>query len=126
MTELSQIHKTPLAYCYYSYTCNPDGELAWLQAQTPLNEYKRFIGKLRLTTEDLSLSEAFADLHLTRQYIQKERDRKIRKQIHSKAKKCGFAQKVPLYFFVIAYMVVPIAYVAVSSFSSTYSQMGGL
>ena len=126
MTELSQIHKMQLAYCYYSYTCDPDGELAWLQAQTPLSEYKRFIGKLRLTTQDLSLSEAYADLHLTRQYIQKERDRKLRKQIHAKSVKCSMASKVPMYTFLFAYMVVPIAYVAVSSFSSTYSQMGSL
>lgn len=123
MVEISQIHRTPLRYCYYAYTSDPDGELAWLQAQTPLAEYRRFIGKLRLTTEDMSLSEAFADLRLNMQYIQRERDRKLRKKIHSKAQRCGMVQKIPLYFFLIAYLVFPLGYVSVHEFTSTFSAL---
>lgn len=123
LAELSKIHSRQLTACYYNYTQSPDTELAWLQAQTPLSEYKQFIGKMRLTTEDLSLREAFADLKLTREYIQKERDRKLRKSIKAQAQFCGILVKVPLYAFLFAYMVFPIGYVAVSEFMHTYSQL---
>lgn len=123
LAELSHIHSRQLTACYYNYTQSPDTELAWLQAQTPLSEYKQFIGKMRLTTDDLSLREAFADLRLTREYIQKERDRKLRKAIKREATICGILVKIPLYTFLFAYMVFPIAYVAITEFKHTYSQM---
>lgn len=119
MSEMTQIHKSIMLYCYHSYPSAPDKELARLQASTPLMEFKRFIGKLRLTTEDLSLQEAFSDLKLEREYIQKERDRKIRMSIHRKAVLCGFIFKAPLVVMVFGDLIYPLGYIGITEFQTT-------
>lgn len=125
MSEMTQIHKPIMLYCYHSFPSNPDKELARLQAQTPLVEFKRFIGKMRLTTEDLSLREAFSDLSLEREYIQKERDRKIHKSIHKKAVLCGFIFKLPLVVMVAGDLLFPLAYIGITEFQTTMASVKG-
>lgn len=125
MSEMTQIHKSIMLYCYHSFPSNPDKELARLQSQTPLVEFKRFIGKMRLTTEDLSLREAFSDLSLEREYIQKERDRKIHKSIHKKAVLCGFIFKLPLVVMVIGDLLYPLAYIGITEFQTTMASVNG-
>jgi hypothetical protein len=125
MSEMTQIHKGIMLYCYHSFPSAPDKELARLQAQTPLMEFKRFIGKMRLTTEDLSLREAFSDLKLEREYIQKERDRKIRNSIHKKAVLCGFVFKVPLAVMILGDLIYPLGYIGITEFQSTMASVSG-
>lgn len=125
MSEMTQIHKSIMLYCYHSFPSAPDKELARLQAQTPLMEFKRFIGKMRLTTEDLSLREAFSDLKLEREYIQKERDRKVRQSIHKKATLCGFIFKVPLVVMIFGDLLYPLAYIGITEFQTTMASVNG-
>lgn len=119
MSEMTQIHKSVMLYCYHSFPSAPDKELARLQASTPLMEFKRFVGKMRLTTEDLSLREAFSDLKLEREYIQKERDRKVRMSIHKKAVLCGFVFKAPLVVMIGGDLLYPLAYIGITEFTTT-------
>jgi len=125
MSEMTQIHKSVMLYCYHSYPSAPDKELARLQASTPLMEFKRFIGKMRLTTEDLSLREAFSDLKLEREYIQKERDRKTRISIHKKANICGIIFKIPLAVMIFGELLIPLGYIGVTEFQTTMASVSG-
>ena len=125
MSEMTQIHKTIMLYCYHSYPSAPDKELARLQASTPLMEFKRFIGKMRLTTEDLSLREAFSDLKLEREYIQKERDRKTRQSIHKKANICGIIFKIPLVVMIGGELLFPLGYIGITEFQTTMASVSG-
>lgn len=125
MSEMTQIHKSIMLYCYHSFPSAPDKELARLQSQTPLMEFKRFIGKMRLTTEDLSLREAFSDLRLEREYIQKERDRKIRNSIHKKAVLCGFIFKAPLVVMIFGDLLYPLGYIGITEFQTTMASVNG-
>lgn len=126
MSQVAKIHKDMLLYCYHSYPANPDKELARLESRTPLMEFKRFIGKMRLTTYDLSLRDVFSDLNLEREYIQEQRDLKMRDTIDKKRNKCGMLSKVPMWMMVIGEFIYPIAYLGATELMSAISSMQSL
>jgi len=117
MCMASKIHKDMLLYCYHSFPSNPELELARLEAKTPLVEFKRFIGKLRLTVSDLSLKEAFSDLGIERSYLMNIRDMTMRTTIDKKRQLCGILSLTPLIVLVIGIFVLPIGYLGYLEFT---------
>lgn len=123
MSEMTKIHKEMMLYCYHSYPSNPDKELWILENKTPIMEFKRFIGKMRLAVSDLSLREVFADLNLERDYIQEQRDIKMRRSIDRKRTLCGMLSKLPMGVMVIGEFLFPIGYLGVTELSSAITSM---
>lgn len=123
MSQMSKIHKEMLLYCYHSYPSNPDKELWTLEQKTPIMEFKRFIGKMRLTVTDLSLREVFADLMLEREYIQEQRDIKMRRSIDKKRTLCGMLSKLPMGIMVIGEFLFPIGYLGATELMSAINSM---
>lgn len=123
MSEMSKIHKEMLLYCYHSYPSNPDKELWMLEQKTPIMEFKRFIGKMRLSVSDLSLKEVFSDLMLEREYIQEQRDIKMRQSIDKKRTLCGMLSKLPMGIMVIGEFLFPIGYLGATELMSAINSM---
>lgn len=123
MSEMSKIHQEMLLYCYHSYPSNPDKELWILEQKTPIMEFKRFIGKMRLSVSDLSLKEVFADLMLERDYIQEQRDIKMRQTIDKKRTLCGMLAKAPMGIMVVGEFLFPIGYLGATELMSAINSM---
>lgn len=123
MSEMSKIHQEMLLYCYHSYPSNPDKELWILEQKTPIMEFKRFIGKMRLSVSDLSLKEVFADLMLERDYIQEQRDIKMRQAIDKKRTLCGMLSKAPMGIMVAGEFLFPIGYLGATELMSAINSM---
>lgn len=110
LSQVSKIHKDYLIYCFNSFPSNPEMELARLESKTNILEFKRFIGKLKTTVNDLSLKEAFSDLALERDHIVKMREQAMRSAIDKKRNLCGLLCKIPIALFVIGEVLIPIGY----------------
>lgn len=123
MSQMSKIHKEMLLYCYHSYPSNPDKELWLLEQKTPIMEFKRFVGKMRLSVSDLSLREVFADLNLEREYIQEQRDLKMRQAIDKKRTLCGMLSKAPMAVMVVGEFLFPIGYLGATELMSSINSM---
>ena len=124
LSQQSRIHKEMLTYCYHSYPANPELELTRLQSKTPLTEFKRFIGKLKLTISDLSMSEAFADLIIEREQIMRIREITIQSTIDKKRGLCGPLSLTPLGCMVIGDLLIPLGYLGVKEFMNAMTMMG--
>ena len=124
LSQHSRIHKEMLTYCYHSYPSNPEMELTRLQAKTPLTEFKRFIGKLKLTMSDLSMQEAFSDLIIEREQIMRIREITINATIDRKRGLCGPLSLTPLGFMVVGELLIPLGYLGYREFLNALTMMG--
>ena len=123
LSQHSRIHKDMLTYCYHSYPANPELELTRLQSKTPLTEFKRFIGKLKLTISDLSMQEAFSDLVIEREQIMRIREITIQATIDKKRGLCGPLSLTPLGCMVVGELLIPLGYLGVREFMSAMTMM---
>lgn len=123
LTDLSKIHKDHLLYCYHSFPSNPELELARLEAKTPILEFKRFIGKLKLTVNDLSMKEAFSDLIIEREHILKLRTMAMYDSIDKKRTLCGILSLTPLGLLVVGELLIPIGYLGGMEFMNALSSL---
>lgn len=123
LSQQSRIHKDMLTYCYHSYPANPELELTRLQSKTPLTEFKRFIGKLKLTISDLSMSEAFSDLIIEREQIMRIREITIQATIDKKRGLCGPLSLTPLGCMVIGDLLIPLGYLGYKEFMNAMTMM---
>ena len=126
LCQISRIHKDILLYCYHSYPSDPELELARLESKTPIQDFKRFIGKLKLTVNDVSLREAFSDLGIERNYIMDIRDMTMRATIDRKRSLCGILSLIPIGALVIGEFLVPLGYLGYLEFSKALGAMQGL
>lgn len=126
LCQVSRIHKDILLYCYHSYPSDPELELARLESRTTIVEFKRFIGKLKLTVNDLSLREAFSDLGIERNYIMDIRDMTMRATIDRKRALCGILSLLPIGALVLGEFLVPLGYLGYLEFSKALGAMNGL
>ena len=126
LTEISKIHKDSLTYCMNSYPSNPELELARLASKTPLLEFKRFIGKLQLTVNDLSLKEAFSDLIIEREYITSIRKMNTVKSIESRRTICGIYAIAPFALNVVCTIIGPVMYLGISEILKAFDSMNQL
>lgn len=124
LSQHSRIHKEMLTYCYHSYPANPEMELTRLQAKTPLTEFKRFVGKLKLTISDLSMKEAFSDLIIEREQIMRIREITINATIDRKRGLCGPLSLTPLGFMVVGELLIPLGYLGYREFLNALTMMG--
>lgn len=124
LSQHSRIHKEMLTYCYHSYPSNPELELTRLQSKTPLTEFKRFIGKLKLTISDLSMKEAFSDLIIEREQIMRIREITINATIDKKRGLCGPLSLTPLGCMVVGELLIPLGYLGIKEFMNAMTMMG--
>ena len=123
LMQNSRIHKDMLAYCYHSYPANPEMELTRLQSKTPIIEFKRFIGKLKLTIYDLDLREAFSDLLIEREHILRLREMSLEATINKKRGLCGPLSLTPMGAMVIGELLIPLGYLGILEFMNALSMM---
>ena len=123
LMQNSRIHKDMLAYCYHSYPANPEMELTRLQSKTPIIEFKRFIGKLKLTINDLDLREAFSDLLIEREHILRLREMSLEATINKKRGLCGPLSLTPMGAMVIGELLIPLGYLGILEFMNALSMM---
>lgn len=116
LCQISKIHRDLMLYCYNSFPSNPTKELMKLKNETPLVDFKRFVDKLELTVNDLSLRDAFSDLIIEREHILKLRQMKMQASINKKRSLCGMLSLAPLMIMVTLDMLVPIIYLGYTEF----------
>lgn len=119
----SRIHKDMLLYCYHNFPSNPEKELTRLQSKTPIIEFKRFIGKLMLTINDLSLREAFSDLIIERDYIQRIREITANSALDRKRALCGPLSMVPLGLMIIGELIIPLGMLGINEFMKALNSL---
>ena len=124
MAQHSRIHKDMFLYAFQGYASNPELELTRLQAKTPLIEFKRFIGKLKLTISDLSLREAYSDLLMEREHILRIRDMAVKDAIDAKRFYCGPLAMIPLGAMIIGSFLIPIGILGYHEFMGALANMG--
>jgi hypothetical protein len=110
LTQISTIHKDMLTYCYQGYASNPIGELNTMIEKTPIPDFKRFIEKMKMTVDELSLQEAFIDLIQNREHICNIRDEVLKNNIDNRRSKCGQRAKLPFMMTLILLFVFPLMY----------------
>jgi len=122
----TRIHRPQLLYAYHAYASNPDLELERLKSKVNLIGFKRFIDKLKLTTVDLSLQEAFSDLLLERAHMVRMREMAMMATIEKRRNLAGMLAKIPMGAMVALQMILPIAYLGIKEFSSALGGLSGL
>jgi hypothetical protein len=120
LTQISTIHKDMLTCCYQGYASNPIGELNHMIEKTPIPDFKRFIEKMKMTVDELSLAEAFIDLIQNREHICNTRDEVLKNNIDSRRNKCGQRAKLPFMMTLILLFVFPLMYMGFTE------MMGGI
>ena len=115
-----------LTYCYHGYPSNPELELARLSSKTNIVEFKRFIDKLKLTINDLSLKEAFSDMLIEREYINSIKKMTAIKTIDENKNLCDMLIKIPNYGLVIGTVLTPIIILGISEIQKLAAQMTSL
>lgn len=123
LAQHSRVHKDMFLYAYQGYPSNPELELTRLQSKTPLIEFKRFIGKLKLTISDLSLREAYSDLLIEREHMIRIRDMTTTASINRKRGLCGPLSMLPLGVMILGEFLVPIGLLGYHEFMNALSQM---
>lgn len=122
----TRIHRPMLLYAYHSYPAHPDKELDRLKSKVTLVEFKRFVDKLKLTTTDLSLAEAFSDLLLEREHMVRMREMAMMAAIEKRRNLAGMMAQVPLGTMVALQMLLPIAYLGIKEFTGALGGLNGL
>lgn len=118
LSQYSRIYKDMFLYAYQGYASDPELELTRLQAKTPILEFKRFIGKLKLSISELSLKEVYSDLYAEREHILRMRDMSIRSSIDKKRTYCGFLSMVPLGLLVLGEFLIPLGVLGYNEFTN--------
>jgi len=124
LSQNSRIHKNILLYCYHSYPSDPLKELTRLQSKTPLIEFKRFIGKLKLTVSDLSLREAFSDLMIERSHILKLREVVMETSLKKRRSACGMLSMMPIGSMVLGSLLLPLGALGFLEFQRALGMLG--
>ena len=122
----TKIHRPMLLYAYHSYPANPDKELDRLKSKVTLMEFKRFVDKLKLTTTDLSLADAFSDLLLEREHMVRMREISMLASIGKRRNLAGMMAKIPMGAMVGLQMIAPIAYLGFKEFTGALGGLNGL
>lgn len=123
LAQHSRVHKDMFQHAYQGYPSNPELELTRLQSKTPLLEFKRFIGKLKLSISELSLKEAYGDLILEREHILRIRDMTVKAAINKKRTLCGILSMLPLGALILLDFLVPIGILGYNEFMNALSTM---
>lgn len=113
LSRSSVVHKPLLVYAYHSYPSDPNLALAHLRASIPLYDFKRFVDKLKLTTSELSMQEAFDSLMTERDHILKLREIEIQASINKKAKRASKMAFTPLLLVALGLYLFPMGYLGI-------------
>lgn len=123
LNQISTIHKDMLTYCYQGYASNPMAELNTMIEKTPIPDFKRFIEKMKMTVDELSLEEAFIDLIQNREHICNVRDEVLKNNIDSRRNKCGQRAKLPFMMTLILLFVFPLMYMGYTEMMSGINEL---
>jgi len=123
LSQHSRVHKDMFLYAYQGYASDPEMIIEWLQTQTTIVPFKRFLGKLKLTINDLSLREAFSDLVIEREHIMKLRNMAVMQSIDKKRTICGFLALVPLGGLILGSFLIPIGVLGYHEFTKSLSNI---
>jgi hypothetical protein len=126
LSELVTIHKDMFLYCYLGYASDPEKELDIMEVKTPIQDFKRYIGKLKLTINELSMEDAFADLKIDREHISRMRDEKLRDNIDRKRNECGLITKIGLSAAIVLLFVFPLMYIGYTNMMDGLKTLQGL
>lgn len=124
MSQHSRVHRDMFLYAYQGYPSNPELEIARMQSKTNLVEFKRFLGKLKMTISDLSIKEVYSDLLIEREHILRMRDMILKASIDKRRQICGPLSLTPMALMVIGEFITPIGLLGFNEFMNVLSSLG--
>jgi hypothetical protein len=119
----STIHKAPLRYAYLEYPSDPEMSLIRLKDSVGSKELKRMITKLEKTVIDLSIREAFDDIHVDKQQYLIRHELSQLEDIKSKREYARLISSVPISVLIFFGFIGPIVMLGVNQLASAFSQM---
>lgn len=123
LAQASDIHKDILQFCYHEYVRWPEHAIQRLQLKSASAEFSSMCEKLLTTISQVSLAEAFEDLVSERQTTMKNREVVQLEQLKSKRSIAGPVAMAPMGVWMVAVFLLPVAIVAVRSFTSMMGQL---
>lgn len=126
LSQLTRVHKEMFLNCFNSYASNPVDALLKMEAKTPIPDFKRFINKLKLTIDELSLTDAFNDLKMDREHIARSRDVVLRDSIDNKRRYVGSLVKIGFTMTVILLFMFPLLYLGMRDLMGGLDTLQGL
>ena len=126
LSQLTRVHKEMFLCGYHSYAANPVDALLKMEIKTPIPDFKRFINKLILTVDELSLMDAFSDLKMNREHIARSRDVILRESIDSKRRYVGGLVKIGFTMAVILLFMFPLLYLGMRDLMGGLNTLQGL
>lgn len=126
LSQLTRVHKEMFLCGYHSYASNPIDALLKMEIKTPIADFKRFINKLKLTVDELSLDDAFSDLKMNREHIARSRDVVLREKIDTKRRYVGGLVKIGFTMAVILLFMFPLLYLGMRDLMGGLNTLQGL
>lgn len=126
LSQLTRVHKEMFLCGYHSYASNPIDALLKMEFKTPIADFKRFINKLKLTVDELSLDDAFSDLKMNREHIARSRDVVLREKIDTKRRYVGGLVKIGFTMAVILLFMFPLLYLGMRDLMGGLNTLQGL
>lgn len=123
LAQSSDIHKDILRFCVHEYVRWPEHAIQRLQLKSASVEFSSMCEKLLTTISQVSLAEAFEDLVSERHTTMKNREVVQLEQLKSKRSIAGPVAMAPMGVWMFAVFLLPVAIVAVRSFTSMMSQL---
>ena len=123
MSKSSDIHKDVLTTCYHEYARDAKRALYNLRRSSAIPEFTAMCDDLLTTVHMVSLEEAFSNLVTDRESSLKERESVEAYNLSNKRAIAGPIAQAPIVALIVFGMLIPIMVVALSSASSTFSNI---
>lgn len=106
------IFKAPLEKCLLNYSQGGETALQEMKAEVALAEFRRFVDKLLLAAEKITIAKAFDDLEHEMSFQFERRRFDYEKSLDTRAELGRMIGFTPMYSLVFAYLVIPLIWMS--------------
>ncbi|WP_339157204.1 hypothetical protein MKX50_13580 [Paenibacillus sp. FSL W8-0186] len=106
------IFKAPLEKCLLNYSQGGETALQEMKAEVALTEFRRFVDKLLLAAEKITIAKAFDDLEHEMSFQFERRRFDYEKSLDTRAELGRMIGFTPMYSLVFAYLVIPLIWMS--------------
>lgn len=124
MWKSSQVHRRILLNAVHEYPSDPDIAIDMLKQRASSPEFKRMCDKMKLTSNQISIAEAFSDLITERSHIMHMRGITQEASVNAKRAIASPLALAPIYAMVVLTLLVPIIILGVSEITTAMSGFG--
>ncbi len=124
LERYADIFKEPLSRCVNNYESGAWEALEQLKNETNYPQFIRLVESMQAAVEKIPIRDAFDELDSERDYYQAKRRESNDRLIQRKAMIGKFIGFAPMVVMFVAYLIVPLVFIGLTSMSSTMSNIG--